>query len=82
MLADARFMLMAGAPFAGNEETIGRAFKVAAESAKPPGAYLLIGDEPSTDRIRYLEIPAPVFTLPIGKSNPEATWEYCRLRYR
>lgn len=69
-------MLMTGAPFLGNEETIGKAFKVAAESAPAPGAYLLIGDEPSTDRIRYLEIPAPVFTLPIGKANPETTHEY------
>lgn len=68
--------LMQGAPFVGADETIGDAFKRAAMNAKVPGAYLLLGDEPSDDRIFYLDIPAPVFTLPIGRFNPATTWEY------
>ncbi len=68
--------LMAEAPFVGHQETIGEAFKYAAEHAPPPGAYILIGDEPSTDRIVYFNIPAPVFTLPIGAENPDTNWEY------
>lgn len=68
--------LMQGAPFSGSNETIGDAFARAAKNAPTPGAYVLIGDEPSDDRIYYLDIPSPVFTLPIGKSNPNTTWEY------
>ena len=68
--------LMQGAPFIGNNETIGDAFRKAALNAKQPGAYLLLGDEPSDDRIRYLDIPSPVFTLPIGRENPTTLWEY------
>lgn len=68
--------LMQGAPFIGANETIGDAFRKAAMNAKRPGAYLLLGDEPSDDRILYLDIPAPVFTLPIGRSNPTTLWEY------
>lgn len=68
--------LMQGAPFIGNDETIGDAFRRAAINAKAPGAYILIGDEPSDDRIMYLKIPAPVFTIPLGKLNPTTLWEY------
>ncbi len=68
--------LMAGAPFQGSDETIGWGFRRAAENAPAPGAYLLIGDEPSTDRILFREIPAPVYTLPIGKSDPDTNWQY------
>lgn len=68
--------LMQGAPFIGNNETIGDAFRKAGLNAKKPGAYLLLGDEPSDDRIRYLDIPSPVFTLPIGRANPTTMWEY------
>ncbi|MDQ6976041.1 MAG: hypothetical protein Q9M22_05690, partial [Mariprofundaceae bacterium] len=53
----------------GTEETIGRAFRDIVKNAPVPGAYLLIGDEPSTDRIQYHAIPAPVFTLPLGNNN-------------
>lgn len=68
--------LMQGAPFIGANETIGDAFHKAAMNAKKPGAYLLLGDEPSDDPIYYSEIPSPVFTLPIGRSNPTTLWEY------
>ncbi len=68
--------LMQGAPFIGSNETIGDAFKQAARNLRAPGAYLLIGDEPSDDRIYYLNIPAPVFTLPLGRANPTTLWEY------
>jgi hypothetical protein len=68
--------LVQGAPFIGANETIGDAFRKAAMNAKAPGAYLLLGDEPSDDRIYYLDIPSPVFTLPIGRSNPTTLWEY------
>ena len=69
-------MLMKGAPFSGSDETIGKAFQVAASSAPAPGAYILIGDEPSTDRIHYMKIPAPVFTLPLGQYNPDTIFTY------
>ena len=68
--------LMNGAPFMGSEETIGRAFRDAAKAAPNPGAYILIGDEPSSDRIHYFHIPSPVFTIPLGHSNPDTTWAY------
>lgn len=68
--------LMNGAPFMGSEETIGRAFRDAAKAAPPPGAYILIGDEPSSDRIHYFHIPSPVFTIPLGHSDPDTTWAY------
>jgi len=68
--------LMDGAPFVGSEETIGKAFRHAAKNAPTPGAYLLIGDEPSADRIHYFDIPSPVYTIPIGKQNPETLWAY------
>lgn len=71
--------LMQNAPFVGSNETIGHAMRHAATSAPKPGAYLLIGDEPSVDRIMYAEIPSPVFTLPLGRDNPDALWEYGKL---
>jgi len=67
---------MKGAPFMGNNETIGDAFIRAEENAAAPGASVLLGDEPSDDRIYYLDIPAPVFTIPIGKANPSTKHEY------
>ena len=71
--------LMSGAPFVGSEETIGKAFRHAVREAAVPGAYLLIGDEPSDDRIHYFDIPSPVFTIPIGKQNPDTVWEFQKL---
>jgi cell division protein FtsL len=68
--------LMQGAPFVGANETIGDAFIRASQNARAPGAYLLIGDEPSDDRIFFRSIPSPVFTLPIGKANPNTKWQY------
>ena len=68
--------LMQGAPFTGNVEYIGRAFRTAQENAPRPGAYLLIGDEPSDDTIQYSEIPSPVFTLPLGRSDPDTERDY------
>lgn len=68
--------LMTGAPFGGNRETIGKAFRVASRKAAAPGAYVLIGDEPSDDKIEYSDIPSPVFTLPLGRSDPETSAEY------
>jgi len=61
--------LMADAPFIGTDETIGHAFHHLAQTSPVSGAYLLIGDEPPSDRVRYHEIPAPVFTLPLGTST-------------
>ena len=71
--------LLKGAPFMGSTETIGEAFLRAAQNAPAPGAYVLIGDEASDDIINYHDIPAPVFTLPIGKQNPATSWEYGNL---
>jgi hypothetical protein len=71
--------LIEGAPFIGANETIGHAFTYAAQHAPRPGAYLLIGDEPPADRIHYFNIPSPVFTLPIGRDNPETNWHYQKL---
>ena len=71
--------LMEGAPFIGANETIGYGFRYAAEHAPPPGAYLLIGDEPPTDKISYFNFPSPVFTLPIGRDNPDTNWHYQKL---
>ena len=68
--------LLQSAPFVGSQETIGHAFRHAAKSAPPPGAYILIGDEPSTDHIAYLDIPSPVFTMPLGRDSPDTLWEY------
>ena len=72
-------MLITGAPFAGNIENIGRAFRVAIHDAPPPSAYILVGDEPSDDTIQYSNIPSPVFTLPMGRSDPGTEREYLTL---
>ncbi|WP_018294530.1 hypothetical protein [Mariprofundus ferrooxydans] len=61
--------LMQDAPFIGADETIGHAFTEIAKNSPVPSAYLLIGDEPPTDTVHYHEIPAPVFTLPLGVDN-------------
>ncbi|MDH5544360.1 MAG: hypothetical protein OEZ43_02140 [Gammaproteobacteria bacterium] len=71
--------LMSGAPFGGNRETIGKAFRVATRNASVPGAYLLVGDEPSDDEIYYSDIPSPVFSLPLGRSDPETNREYKKI---
>lgn len=71
--------LMEGAPFIGSDETIGYGFEYAAKHAPKPGAYLLIGDEPPTDNIVYFNIPSPVFTLPIGRDNPDTNWHFEKL---
>ncbi|HEY5601902.1 MAG TPA: hypothetical protein VIM41_02215 [Gammaproteobacteria bacterium] len=71
--------LMSGAPFIGSQETIGKAFRHAAREAPVPGAYLLIGDEPSDDTIHPSDIPSPVFAIPIGKENPDTAWAYRKL---
>jgi len=68
--------LIDGAPFTGSQETIGAAFKRAEQNADVPSAYILIGDEPSDDRIYYKKIKAPVFTLPLGRVSPSTRWEY------
>ncbi|MFZ5595015.1 MAG: hypothetical protein ACOY4D_12295 [Pseudomonadota bacterium] len=68
--------LMRGAPFYGSMETIGNAFRIAARNAPPPGAYLLVGDEPSNDTIYYDKIPSPVFTLPLGRSDQATNLSY------
>ena len=68
--------LMSGAPFGGNLETIGKAFRAAKRNAPAPGAYLLVGDEPSNDKINYSGIPSPVFTLPLGQSDYETTQNF------
>lgn len=71
--------LMSGAPFSGNTENIGLALRTAATGAPLPGAYMLIGDEPSDDTIQYSDIPRPVFTLPFGRSDPYTEREYLKL---
>lgn len=67
--------LIQGAPFVGSMETIGHAFRVATKTA-PPGAYILVGDEPPIDSINYSAIPSPVFTLPLGRSDVGTSREY------
>jgi hypothetical protein len=68
--------LMQNAPFIGSEETVGHAFRDIAKNAPIPSAYLLIGDEPPTDRVGYHEIPAPVFTLPLGMNDSNTIFAY------
>ena len=68
--------LMQGAPFIGNNETIGQGLSKAAQNTMLPGAFMLIGDEPSDDRIYYSDIERPVFTLPLGRSDPNTLREY------
>ncbi|MDQ6992904.1 MAG: hypothetical protein Q9M31_05470 [Mariprofundus sp.] len=71
--------LMGDAPFIGVDETIGHAFRKLAADSPIPGAYLLIGDEPSTDDIGYHAIPAPVFTLPLGSGSGNTKFAYQKL---
>jgi len=71
--------LMVDAPFVGTDETIGHAFRHIVAESPVPGAYLLIGDEPSTDRIAYHRIPAPVFTLPLGTSTGNTKFAFQKM---
>jgi len=68
--------LLQNAPFVGSDETIGHTFEVL-QGQKQPGAYMLIGDEPPTDKVHYQDIGAPVFTLPlaINDSNTEVAYQ-------
>lgn len=68
--------LMQNAPFVGSDETIGHAFREIAQTSAVPSAYMLIGDEPPTDVVGYLEIPAPVFTLPLGRNDSGTIYAY------
>ena len=68
--------LMRGAPFYGSVESIGHGFRTAARNAPPPGAYLLVGDEPANDTVYYDRIPSPAFTLPLGRSDPATNLSY------
>jgi len=68
--------LMQEAPFSGADESIGHAFAAVARQASVPGAYLLIGDEPPSDIVRYQAIPAPVFALPLGSSDSSTKVAY------
>jgi hypothetical protein len=72
-------LLIVGAPFVGNIENIGHTFRVITKESPIPGAYVLIGDEPSDDTINYHSIPSPVFTLPMGRSDPYTEEEYTTL---
>jgi len=72
-------LLMVGAPFTGNIENIGHTFHVVTEESPAPDAYLLVGDEPSDDVINYNSIPSPVFTLPLGRSDPYTEEDYLAL---
>lgn len=74
--------LIQQAPFVGADETIGHAFRQIAKNAPVPGAYMLIGDEPPTDTIHYRQIPAPVFTLPLGSSDGNTKYAYRTLAER
>ncbi len=71
--------LMQTAPFVGADETVGHAFQNIVKNAPLPGAYLLIGDEPPTDKVYYSAIPAPVFTLPLGSSDSSTKVAYKRM---
>ena len=71
--------LMSEAPFVGVDETIGHTFREIEAHSPVPGAYLLIGDEPPTDQVGYHEIPAPVFTLPLGTSNDTTKYAFQKI---
>jgi len=71
--------LMTDAPFIGSDETIGHAFRHIATESVVPGAYLLIGDEPPTDKVLYHQIPAPVFTLPLGTSTGNTKYAFQKI---
>jgi len=68
--------LMQNAPFIGADETVGAAFREIAKTSPIPGAYLLIGDEPPTDSVGYHDIPAPVFTMPLGLNDSSTIFAY------
>ncbi len=68
-----RFMV--GAPFLGSDETIGRTFAALARQ-RAPGAYILLGDEPSVDRIYYDEVHSPIFPIAIGRANPDTQFAF------
>jgi len=68
--------LMQNGPFVGADETIGHTFREIARTSPVPGAYLLIGDEPPTDNVGYHEIPAPVYTLPLGINDSSTLFAY------
>lgn len=72
-------LLMVGAPFVGNVENIGHTFYVVTQESPAPDAYLLVGDEPSDDAISYDNIPSPVFTLPLGRTDEYTEEEYLTL---
>jgi len=67
--------LMQNAPFVGSDETIGHTFEVL-QGQKQPGAYILIGDEPPTDKVHYHSIPVPVFTLPLAINDSDTEVAY------
>jgi len=68
--------LMQSAPFVGADETVGHAFRKIAKDAPIPSAYMLIGDEPPSDTVYYHDIPAPVFTLPLGINDSSTIFAY------
>jgi len=68
--------LMQNAPFVGADETVGHAFRKIAKDAPIPSAYMLIGDEPPSDTVYYHDIPAPVFTLPLGINDSSTIFAY------
>jgi len=78
-MAEVFDQLMANAPFVGMDETVGHAFRHIVSSSPVPGAYLLIGDEPPTDKVFYHEIPAPVFTLPLGTSTGSTKYAFQKM---
>ncbi|PJC69593.1 MAG: hypothetical protein CO017_07485, partial [Zetaproteobacteria bacterium CG_4_8_14_3_um_filter_59_5] len=55
---------------------VGHAFREIARTSPLPSAYMLIGDEPPTDEVGYHEIPAPVFTLPLGLNDSGTIFAY------
>jgi len=72
-------LLMEDAPFGGMNETVGHAFHHIVKTSPIPGAYLLIGDEPPTDQVKYHEIQAPVFTLPLGTSTGNTKYAFQKI---
>jgi len=62
--------LLQNAPFVGSDETVGYTFEMLSQQ-KRPGAYMLIGDEPPTDKVHYHSIAAPVFTLPLAINDSD-----------
>ncbi|MDX8398227.1 MAG: hypothetical protein R8K49_07915 [Mariprofundaceae bacterium] len=71
--------LMQSAPFIGNQETIGHTFDYLAKHSPIPGAYMLIGDEPPTDKVYSHRIAAPAFTLPLGSSDASTRVAYQKI---